>query len=77
MLTKITDELWLDLDRIIRVAVDGDEVKYTIDFKERNVTYCVPLGTGCMLLNVLDELRLRNLRQEVKEFITKVEGQIA
>lgn len=62
MLTKINDELWLDLDRVIRVAKGEDEVKYTIDFKDRMVTYCVDLEVGAQLWNVLREKELQKLQ---------------
>ncbi len=61
MLTKITDDLFIDLEKVIRVAKDGQEVKYTIDFKERMVTYSVEMHVGARLLAVLQEKELQKL----------------
>jgi translation initiation factor IF-3 len=71
MLTQITNDLWLDLEKIIRVAKDGDEVKYTIDFKERMVTYSVEMHVGARLLTVLQEKELQKLLP-VKELIEQM-----
>lgn len=81
MLTQITNELWLELDRVIRVARDGDEVKYTIDFKERMVTYCVDYeSVGVYLLNVLKEIDLqmhRPVEELIQEMTTNPNGDTA
>ncbi len=54
MLTKITDDLWLDFDKLVRVSIEGSEIKYTIDFKEKMVTYYAPPEVKRAFLDALD-----------------------
>lgn len=55
MKTRITDDLWIDLERIVRVSREGHEVKYTMDYKDKMVTYyCPDEITGIALLRALE-----------------------
>lgn len=62
MLTKITDELWLDFDKLVRVSKEDGEIKYTIDFKERLVTYYAPREATEPFLRALDIHEARRLQ---------------
>lgn len=69
MQTKITDDLWLDLDKLVRVAKDGEEVKYTMDYIDKMITfYCPTPESGEALLKILEE-RNHQRMQTVDEMI--------
>lgn len=61
MLTMITDDLWIDFDRLVRVSNEGGELKYSIDFKEKLVTYYAPPDAVIPFLKALTEHRMRAL----------------
>jgi hypothetical protein len=59
MLTMITEDLWLDFDKLVRVSLEGSEIKYTIDFKEKLVTYYAPASATKPFIAALKDYALR------------------
>ena len=70
MLTKIIDDLWLDLDKIVRFSREGSEVKYTIDFKDKLVTYYAPANAGDAFIQALEKHTLGYPLDELLEDTT-------
>lgn len=76
MLIKVSDDHWIETDRIVRLYRDGTEAKLSVDFNDRVVTYMLTLPEAESLFISLDEyqanLALAN-RVVLNSFDTKPE----
>lgn len=65
MIQKITDDLWIDLDRLVRV----DDGKYSLNFNDKVVTYHVEPEIAKKLNDVLQARLDHELQQSMMEIL--------
>ncbi len=68
MLTNIINTLWLDLDRLVRVEYD----RYSLDFKDKTVTYMITAEESTALQRVLAEEKLTRLSNPLELLTEKL-----
>ncbi len=54
MLIKVNKELWIDTDFVVKASLEDDEFKYTMDFKDKMITYITTKEIGMAFLGVLE-----------------------